>query len=154
MSGVGATGDLPQAAYPCTCAAFPTVAEEVDRSKAVFSGYVLEVEIDESKPEYIGRSALIMIRDIWKGELEDTVEVRTAVNVDKCGAEFSVGTTWVIFVNEYYSNLIDPDGLYTLVCFQTQPLFGDDEILHGLGPPIRRRPEHPSWGRIKHEYLF
>jgi hypothetical protein len=129
MSGVGATGDLPQAAYPCTCAAFPTVAEEVDRSKAVFSGYVLEVEIDESKPEYIGRSALIMIRDIWKGELEDTVEVRTAVNVDKCGAEFSVGTTWVIFVNEYYSNL----GTMRYFTDSVRPFGGGPSIHHGEG---------------------
>ncbi|MBA3405688.1 MAG: hypothetical protein H0U13_13575, partial [Gemmatimonadaceae bacterium] len=107
---------LPCATPPaCTCVPGPppdsraAVAAYAGGSAAVFEGQVVRVELaaDSSAPADSSRGerwfrwmdlvATMVVTRQWKGELADTIRVRTALQTSMCGAELIEGHRYLVF---------------------------------------------------------
>jgi hypothetical protein len=91
---------------PCTCVLGPPIASRVDAeaivdaSAAVFEGTVVHTEYRDGSsgaarlPEL---EVTLALGRRWKGELADTVTVRTPAATEACGADFVEGQTYLVF---------------------------------------------------------
>ncbi|MCK4510556.1 HEAT repeat domain-containing protein [bacterium] len=127
-----------RAARACSCVSPPPPLVALGEVDAVFSGTVV-ARRDASKPRADGMIGsmdpmeyTIAVLEVWKGELADTVAVRTARSSASCGYPFTIGTQYLI----YADTRADTGCLRTNLCTRTKPLEhadGDVAELNSLG---------------------
>ena len=125
-------------ARACSCAPPPAPLVALGEADAVFSGTVVARRAP-GRPRPGGTWSsmdpmeyTIAVLEAWKGELADTVAVRTARLSASCGYPFEVGTRYLI----YARTRADTGCLRTNLCTRTKPLkYADEDVaeLNSLG---------------------
>jgi uncharacterized OB-fold protein len=121
----------PGTAYACSCAAPPSVEDELSRKTAIFSGTVTKVIkpdngiIDSS----IDRVEVTFdVENVWKGELTKQAKVYTAIGSESCGyVQFKEGGRYLV------SAYGTPERLETGMCELTKPIDEAGDALEQLG---------------------
>ena len=116
-------------AFACSCAPPLPPQQELAESSAVFAGEVVATEeLNGGQPdsELVARVA---VTEVWKGEVHEVVEVRTAADGAMCGVGFEVGREMLI-----YAGVGDDDRFGTHLCTRTASLDRAEEDLAALGP--------------------
>jgi len=93
-----------QVAYPCSCADVVTVATALEKSQAVFRGFVTSIEPDPSVPHFL--RVTFRVTGYWKGPVKQTYSILTYESTAACGYGFLVGTEFLVYA--YPSELGDP----------------------------------------------
>lgn len=122
---------VPTTSYACSCAQPPSVEEELERSKAVFSGKVLEVKEQKGFTGYIKKRVLIEVAETWKGVSESQVIITTGSGGGDCGYEFQVGQEYLVYATE--STMYGEAELVTIICDRTTEMGAAQEDLAVLG---------------------
>jgi hypothetical protein len=130
----------PATSHACSCAEPPSVESELERSKAVFSGEVLEVKEQKDFRGYMKNKVLFEVTDTWKGVTESQVIITTGSGGGDCGFGFQVGQEYLVYASEstMYS---DEAELVTIICDRTTELSSAQEDLAVLGegkPPTEQ----------------
>ena len=100
----------------------------------MFAGEVVDTrELNGGQPdsEVVAR---IEVSEVWKGEVHEVVEVRTAADGAMCGVGFEVGREMLV-----YAGGGDDGAFGTHLCTRTAPLERAEEDLAALGqggPPL------------------
>ena len=87
---------LPDHAYACSGGGSPDSAQEIvkeqlEESRAVFSGEVQDIDEDNGK-------VTLQTISVWKGPDRDTFEVS---NSDMCGYQFEEGQEYLLYADHY-----------------------------------------------------
>jgi len=134
----------PGKAHACSCAAPPSVEEELSRKTAVFSGTVTKVvkpdkEIIDSSRDLV--EVTIDVEKVWKGELNKQTTVYTAIGSESCGfVDFRQGEKFIV------SAYGTADRLETGMCELTKPVEQAGAALEQLGEGYE--PESKSGSRL------
>jgi hypothetical protein len=75
----------------CSCAELPSVKEEFERSKAVFSGRVINIREKQSLNGYTSKSVLFKVTNTWKGVKQSQIIIYTGQGGGNCGFDFKEG---------------------------------------------------------------
>jgi hypothetical protein len=142
---------------PCTCIPGPPlrshadVAAAVEGLAAVFEGTVVRAEyrdaarVADRLPEF---EVILAVSRRWKGELTDTVTLRTPAATEACGADFAKGRTYLVFArSRAYTGIgIAPPAkpgevVYTTKCSPTTEVGREAQRLTTLlGQPLAKSP--------------
>src|SRR5215207_7439865 len=106
---LGLVALLPDCASACTCIARPGSEQEqarraLDRSSAVFSGEVIDVE-----KGYTSSSVIFRVSEVWKGKQRDTRTMETSMGtsmVNTCAYRFKEGQEYLVYA--YWGNVGSP----------------------------------------------
>lgn len=121
----------PLTAHACSCAATPSIEDQLDRKTAIFTGKVLSLT-EPMKGEIWSSAdpvkAQFEVKRVWKGEVGSQTAVYTALSSVSCGYEgFKVNEEYIVFA---YG---DPDQLETGICEGTKTLASAQKELKALG---------------------
>ncbi|MGA9226762.1 MAG: hypothetical protein WB217_10525 [Mesobacillus sp.] len=133
------TGSFPSVASACSCAELPTAASELERSKAVFSGKVLDIKEKRSAQGYMTKSVLFEVTNTWKGVTQSQIIITTGQGGGDCGFNFTEGQEYLVYAND--SDMYGAKTLVTLICDRTNYLTAlkDDLPILGAGkPPVEK----------------
>ena len=122
-----------QYVYACSCASQggPSPSEAFEKSTAVFSGEVVEIDKNDSSPT---KTVKFDVQRVWKGVSGNQTTVITGSGDANCGYPFVINETYLIYA------VGDP--LYTQSCGRNT-LFSDSyDDLRVLGAGIEV-PEFP-----------
>ncbi|WNF24674.1 hypothetical protein [Mesobacillus jeotgali] len=119
LLAVGLT-TFPTASHACKCVEEKTVEDELDSSKAVFSGKVIEI-----KNENNNRKILFEVEDTWKGVSQ--TEIILEDEWSSCSTDFFEGETYLVYAHEFQGELT------TDICDRTRELSSAGEDLATLG---------------------
>jgi hypothetical protein len=104
----------------CTCVDPPPALVALCRADAVFAGVVVGVRDPNGAPDADGSAKpvhyTIRVEDVWKGDVGDTVVVRTARLASLCGYPFRGDDAYLIYARR------DSVGLTTNLCTRTNLL--------------------------------
>jgi len=92
----------PKPAYACSCAMPESVAEELNRSDAVFDGTVVAAHRPKKWYSLTQSSAdpvtwTFEAHEIWKGKVASTIKVTSAQSSASCGYEFKEGARYIVY---------------------------------------------------------
>ena len=124
-------GSFPSIASACSCAERPTVQEEFERSKAVFSGKVVDIEERRSVKGYTVKSVLFEVTNTWKGVEQSQIIITTGQGHGDCGYDFTKGKEYVVYANE--STMYGVESLVTTMCDLTGLLSSSQKDLEVFG---------------------
>jgi len=116
--------------YACDCVKPPSVEDELERSQAVFSGKVLEV--NEMNKGYMKKRVLLEVTETWKGISESQVIITTGSGGGDCGYEFQVGEEYLVYAHPS-SMYGEQEELVSIICDRTTELSTAQEDLAVLG---------------------
>ncbi|MBM7662781.1 preprotein translocase subunit SecG [Bacillus mesophilus] len=111
--------------HACSCAASPSIKEELDRADSVFSGKVVNIKEDSLK-ELEPIKVTFQVHEIWKGENTPQHVVYTARDSAGCGFNFSIDESYLVYATQ-------SDTLVTGICSLTKELSRADADLTLLG---------------------
>ena len=120
----------PSTSYACDCVKPPSVEDELERSQAVFSGKVLEV--NEMNKGYMKKRVLLEVVETWKGVSESQVIITTGSGGGDCGYDFQVGEEYLVYANPS-SMYGEQEELVSIICDRTTELSTAQEDLAVLG---------------------
>lgn len=123
---------IPSTIYACSCAEIPTVEEELERSKAVFTGNAITIKEQRHLDGSITKSVLFGVTKTWKGVSESQVIITTGLGGGDCGYEFEQGKEYLVYANNS-SMYGEKDDLVTIICDRTNELITAQEDLALLG---------------------
>jgi hypothetical protein len=135
--GIFIIGSFPSIASACSCAELPSVEEQLERSKAVFSGKVIDIEDSRGLNGSTTKSVLFEVTNTWKGVEQSQIIITTGQDDGDCGYNFKKGEEYLVYANE--STMYGKNSLVTTICDRTRMLSsseGDLEILGEGQPPI------------------
>lgn len=112
-------------AFACSCVKPGDPREELEKSTAVFSGKVLDVNRDSVGYAY---KVSFDVEKIWKGVSRKTVVISTGLGGGDCGFEFTEGEIYIVYA---YGN--DVEFLSTGICSRTHLLTSADTDISILG---------------------
>jgi len=120
----------PDHSYACSCASL-TPQEAYEIADIVFAGRVYEVNNPSAGAKIQSSASLVQnsfeVKEVWKGALDWTVDIRAAQSTASCGYVFAVDEEYLVYA-------IDRgDWLETGLCNRTKPLSQADEDLRFLG---------------------
>lgn len=126
---------FPSIVSACSCAELPSVEEEFERSKAVFSGKVVEVKEKRSLKGYTTKSVLFEVANTWKGVKQSQITITTGLGGGDCGFDFNEGEDYLVYANE--STMYGTESLVSIICDRTNELSSsqDDIAILGEGQP-------------------
>ncbi|XID95653.1 hypothetical protein ACF3MZ_14520 [Paenibacillaceae bacterium WGS1546] len=134
----------PDKAYACSCAAPPSVKEELNRKTAVFEGKAVDVIVPnkETIDSTVDRVEVrFEVSRAWKGQVDANETVYTAIGSESCGyTDFEAGRTYL--VSAYGS----PERLETGMCELTKPVDQASAELAELGKGYAPRPAGGAGG--------
>jgi len=136
----------PSPASACSCDGFATLPQELERSREIYTGFVVSIEPSPGQNPY---EVLITLRPhwIWRGTPTDGVfQVITGVDEGVCGIDFTNEGEYLVFAhatNPYSS---------TWLCGRTHVIYPGDPDIDALGPPIVTPVRPSSWGALKTLY--
>lgn len=79
--------------FACKCAVLD-LESEIDNADLIFQGTPINKEQVESRMIY-----KFSVDKIWKGDISDTIEIKTGLGGQDCGMIFEIGRTYVVFAN-------------------------------------------------------
>jgi len=132
-------GSFPSVASACSCAELPTAAEELERSKAVFSGKVLDIKDKRSAQGYVTKSVRFEVTKTWKGVEQSQIIITTGQGGGDCGFNFTEGQEYLVYAND--SDMYGAKALVTGICDRTNYLTALEDDLQILGagkPPVEK----------------
>jgi hypothetical protein len=115
----------PNSAYGCSCAQPPSVKEELDRSKAVFTGKVIQVNEKQPLNGYISKKVIFEVSQVWKGIEQSQIQITTGQGDGDCGIDFVLGKDYLVYASE--SDLYGKKQLTTIICDRTTPIVSANE---------------------------
>jgi hypothetical protein len=133
------SGSFPSVTSACSCAELPTAAEELERSKAVFSGKVLDIKNKRSADGYMTKSVLFEVTNTWKGVTQSQITITTGQGGGDCGFTFTEGQEYLVYA--YESDMYGSKALVTGICDRTNYMTSLKDDLHILGagkPPVEK----------------
>jgi hypothetical protein len=122
---------FPSIGFACSCAEIPSVEQELDSSKDVFKGKVIDIKEVRDIRGYISKSVLFQVNQVWKGQKQSQVVVATGTGSGDCGFNFVKGQEYIVYANE--SDMYGKKQLTTIVCDRTNRLSDAQEDLKKLG---------------------
>lgn len=124
---------FPSTSSACSCAEQPSVEDEFEQSKAVFSGKVIAVKENRSVNGSLAKSVLFDVSKTWKGVNETQVIIITGVSDGDCGIDFIVGEEYLVYASE--STMYGESALVSIICDRTAELqmVKDDLTILGEG---------------------
>jgi len=128
---------FPSITSACSCANLPSVEQEFESSKAVFSGKVIEIKEKRSLKGYSIHSVLFEVTNTWKGVKQSQLIVTTGQGDGDCGYPFIKGQEYLVYADD--SNMYGATSLVSVICDRTDILSTSQEDLEILGagqPPI------------------
>lgn len=129
-----AIASFPSTTSACSCVELPSVEEEFERSKAVFSGKVIDIIENQNST----KSVLFEVTNTWKGVEETQIIITTGQGGGDCGINFKVGVDYLVYANE--STMYGEKSLVSITCDRTNELSSAQEDLAILSegqPPIK-----------------
>ncbi|MGE7944818.1 hypothetical protein ACQKNB_22425 [Lysinibacillus xylanilyticus] len=135
--GIFMIGSFPSITSACSCADLPSVEEEFERAKAVFSGKVVDIKEKLSLKGYTTKSVLFEVTNTWKGVEQSQIIITTGQGGGDCGYNFIKGEEYLVYANE--SIMYEAKSLVSTMCDRTGVLSSSQEDLEVLGegqPPI------------------
>ncbi|MFJ7700578.1 hypothetical protein [Lysinibacillus fusiformis] len=135
--GIFIIGSFPSISSACSCANLPSVEEEFERSKAVFSGKVVDIKEKKSLKGYQSKSVLFEVTKTWKGVEQSQIIITTGQGGGDCGYNFIKGEEYLVYADE--SIMYGGKSLVSVICDRTDMLSSSQEDLEVLGegqPPI------------------
>lgn len=135
--GILIIGSFPSITRACSCAELPSVGEEFERSKSVFSGKVVDIREKRSLNGYISKSVLFEVANTWKGARQSQIIIITGQGGGDCRFDFKEGEEYLVYANE--STMYGAKSLVSIICDRTNELSSSQEDLAILGegqPPI------------------
>jgi hypothetical protein len=111
---------FPSVTHACKCEEPPSVEQELERSKAVFSGKVIDIKDEENN-----RKILFEVEETWKG-VKDT-QIILLDEISSCSLDFFEGASYLVFAYEFQGDLT------TNICDRTKDLSSAQEDLLKLG---------------------
>ena len=133
------TGSFPSVTSACSCAELPSAASELERSKAVFSGKVLDINEKRSSQGYITKSVRFEVTKTYKGVEQSQIIITTGQGGGDWGFNFTEGQEYLVFAND--SDIYGAKALVTGICDRTNYLTALKEDLPILGagkPPVEK----------------
>lgn len=126
------TSFIPSTVYACSCARPQDVAEQFNRSQAVFAGRVLEVKEQRHLNGSMTKAALFEVSHIWKGGTESQIIIHTGSGGGDCGINFEKSKEYLVFAHT--STMYGGKELFiTIICDRTNVLGQAQEDLAVLG---------------------
>jgi hypothetical protein len=110
----------PSVSHACKCEEPPSVEQELERSKAVFSGKIIDI-----KDEKNIRKILFDVEETWKG-VKDT-QIILLDEISSCSLDFFEGASYLVFAYDFQGDLT------TNICDRTKDLSSAQEDLLKLG---------------------
>ena len=154
LLGLLGVSAVPEWASACSCILAQGVAEEVERSHAVFVGTIVEHEEIES-PWGGSRTVWLVhfsVSKAWKGVTEAQFTTYTEKDGAACGYAFELDQEYLVYA--YWGNDAKAVGYPALsVCSRSRPLGEATENLVELGEPPVSVVTPTLWGRIKALFL-
>lgn len=117
----------------CSCAKLPGVEEELEQSKAVFSGEVINIKEKVNTSGYRYKSVLLQVHHIWKGVKESQVIISTGLGGGDCGFDFAKGQEYLVYAFTSDTDMYDSDTLSTNICNRTNTIHAGQKDLEILG---------------------
>lgn len=130
-------GSFPSITSACSCAYLPSVEEEFELSKAIFSGKVVDIKEKLSLKGYTTKSVLFEVTNTWKGVEQSQIIITSGQGGGDCGYNFIKGEEYLVYANE--SIMYGTKSLISTICNRTYVLSSSQEDLEILGegqPPI------------------
>lgn len=128
----------PAPARACSCMRPPPPRDAADAATAVFQGKVTALQVDQPEGAYLAFHVYTLeVERVWKGDVVDTLTVRTADNSAACGRPFEVGESYLVYAKDVEGQLSDN------LCSRTSKLADASEDLDALGPAIGE-PDAPA----------
>ncbi|MGB5372929.1 MAG: hypothetical protein WBN15_04030 [Polyangiales bacterium] len=115
-------------ARACSCMKV-TPSEGLSASYAVFTGEVTEIE-PNTATRFGGIEITLRVTRVWKGDIGEQVEVRTAGNSAACGYSFVKGETYLVYVDRD-----EAEPMRVSLCSRTSLVASAQEDLDFLGKP-------------------
>lgn len=114
-------------AQACSCMLPPPPPEALADAAAVFVGEVINIDGATDKGGFALLRVRFRIESTWKGDVEETVEVRTASHSAACGYPFKQGNAYLVYAHEH-------EGLLRAsLCSRTTAIENADADLEALG---------------------
>lgn len=135
--GIFIISSFPLMTSACSCAYLPSVEDEFERSKAVFSGKVVDIKERRSLKGYTTKSVLFEVTNTWKGVEQSQIIITTGQGGGDCGYNFIKGKEYLVYANE--SIMYGAKSLVSTMCNRTNLLNAsqeDLEVLREGKPPI------------------
>lgn len=114
---------FPTASHACKCVEEKSVEKELESSKAVFSGKVIEI-----KHENNNRKILFEVEETWKGISQ--TEIILEDEWSSCSIDFFEGDSYLVYAYEFGGELT------TNICDRTRELSSAGEDLATLGTGV------------------
>ncbi len=130
---------FPSVTSACSCVELPSVKEEMDRSKAVFSGKVVGIKEKRSLKGDTSTSVLFDVTKTWKGVRQSQIIINTGLSNADCGFDFTEGQEYLVYAKE--STMYGAKSLVTTICDRTNGFDASKEDLKILGggtPPTEK----------------
>nr|WP_249317010.1 hypothetical protein [Bacillus sp. FJAT-50079] len=137
-------GSFPSIINACSCAELPSVEEEFERSKAVFSGKVIDIREKQSLDGYTSNSVQFEVTNTWKGVEQSQIIITTGLGGGDCGFDFKEGKEYLVYA--YESTMYGEESLVSIICGRTNKLSSSQEDLALLG---EGKPPSEGIGEIK-----
>ena len=118
-------------ARACSCMKI-TPSEGLSSSYAVFTGEVMNLEPNEAT-KFGGVEITFQVKKVWKGDIGEKVQVRTAGSSAACGYNFVKGETYLV-----YASRDEADPMRVSLCSRTAPVANAQADLDFLGKPSQQ----------------
>lgn len=129
--GILFISSFPSITSACSCAELPSVGEEFERAKAVFSGKVIDIGEIRGLKGYTPKSVLFEVTNTWKGVDQSQIIITTGQGSGDCGFDFKEGEEYLVYANE--STMYGAKSLVSIICDRTNELSSSQEDLAILG---------------------
>ena len=128
-------------AYGCSCAPPESVLVERDRATAVFTGTVRQMT-----PIYGGYEVEFSVFDQWKGDVTNTIRIKTTGQGASCGYAFQAGETYLVYAANNFYPIWDDNDLIANICGRTTLLSNADADIAELNSQFPSVPTEGTEG--------
>jgi hypothetical protein len=134
-------------AAACSCVGGLPLCETFWKTPVVFQGEVLDIQPIPDPSPYGAqgrpwRSVRVRVERVYRGDVPDTVELRTGAGGGDCGYTFVQGRRYLVYARDYGR------GLETGICDRTRPLDKADEDLKYLETAFQPSSSGRVFGRV------
>jgi hypothetical protein len=111
-------------AFPCECR-YTNFESDAVNSGYIFSGLIISKENRinnlQDKPFYPPVKYRVVIRDKWKGELKDTIDLYSGFGGPDCGFEFDVNKSYIVWATRDRYGLLSTDRCWRTCLLDESP---------------------------------
>lgn len=97
---------IPVKGLSCMCA-FQSFKSACESSPYIFEGRIIDQINDrQCNPYYPLKLYKVVVLDIWKGTLNDTIDLYTGIGGGDCGIILEIGKTYLIWTSRQYGEIV------------------------------------------------